>query len=218
MGAKIYCWGGFSVLNIAIVDYKMGNIRSLEGALNHLGQEDVVVTSAYDTLFLADKIILPGVGSFACAMKEIYERNLDAKIKELVIDRKKPILGICLGMQLLTEGSSEDGQTKGLGLIPACVEEFDVSTDIVPHVGANQVTYTAESRLFAQLASGPDFYFTHSYRVQNLTDESVLIAECDYAGGFVAAFEKDHIAGVQFHPELSQCNGLKLLSNFLNAF
>jgi glutamine amidotransferase len=202
-------------MKIVIVDYGMGNLRSIASTLQYLGAE-TIVSNAYAELKSADKIILPGVGSFAQAMKQIREKELDVYLKELVVDNKKPLLGICLGMQLLGKGSPEDGVNQGLGFVKGEVSRFPEGSLKVPHVGFNQVKPNEASRLYRGLSPDPDFYFTHSYRM--LSDENINQSMCDYDGEFVASFEVDSIAGVQFHPELSQQNGLQLLKNFIAEF
>jgi len=203
-------------MKIVIVDYGMGNLKSISSAMIYLGVSEVKISSDYDELNSADKIILPGVGSFGKAMKEIKERKLDDHLKELVIEKKKPLLGICLGMQLLGLSSTEDGLNEGLGFVNAEVTKFDTVRMKVPHVGFNQVKVNTELRLYKNVPQNADFYFTHSYKM--LSAASINQCTCDYNGEFIASFELDNIAGVQYHPELSQHNGLALLKNFLNSF
>ena len=203
-------------MKIVIVDYGMGNIKSIVSALKYLGVEDIIVSNTKDDLTAATKLILPGVGSFAQAMQNIKELNLDIILEELVIKDKKSILGICLGMQLMTEASDEDGFNNGLGFIPAKTQKFSIDNLKVPHVGFNQVQKPTDSVLYADIDNLSDFYFTHSYQVQS--DEQINQAKCKYGNEFIVSYEKDNIAGVQFHPELSQTNGLKLLENFIKNF
>ncbi|NQX55248.1 imidazole glycerol phosphate synthase subunit HisH [Pedobacter panaciterrae] len=203
-------------MRLVIVDYGMGNIRSIISSLNYIGVSDVAVSSNYDILKASDKLILPGVGSFGKAMNRIKERNLDAYLHEFVIDYKKPILGICLGMQLMGKSSNEDGDNDGLGFVENSVRKFETTTFKIPHVGFNQVMVTEDSRLYSGLNANPDFYFTHSYRMMG--EANINPSFCDYSEKFIASFEKDNIAGVQFHPELSQRNGLNLLKNFIDKF
>jgi glutamine amidotransferase len=203
-------------MKIAIVDYGMGNIKSITSTLNFLGVEEVVLTHDYDELKCSDKIILPGVGSFAKAMNQIKEKKLDVFLNEIVIKDKKPLLGICLGMQLLGLSSTEDGVNQGLAFVNGTITEFDKANLKVPHVGFNQVKAGDKSKLYYNIPEDPDFYFTHSYRMLSSADINQSI--CDYEGEFIASFELENIAGVQFHPELSQNNGLKLLKNFIDKF
>lgn len=202
-------------MNTVIVDYGMGNLQSLKGALHFLGCSDVQVSADAEAILSADKLILPGVGNFHQAMRAIRNKELDNVLRAAAEDGQA-ILGICLGMQLLGNSSTEGKPTEGLGLIPGVVDHFADSDLPVPHVGFNQVTFQSDSRLYRGLASGADFYFTHSFAMQAEAD--IGQAHCDYIAPFVASFELDHIAGVQFHPELSQANGLQLIENFLEAF
>ncbi len=204
-------------MKIAIVDYGMGNIRSIVSSLKFLGVEDILLTSSPLELQSADKLILPGVGSFGRAINKIREMELDRILTTLVLDDKQPILGICLGMQLMGKYSHEDGENAGLNFIDRGIERFEDENLQIPHVGFNQVTPYEHSRLFDGLVGHPDFYFTHSYRmVANSFGENY--STCHYGSTFVASFEKENIAGVQFHPELSQTNGLRLLRNFIEKF
>lgn len=203
-------------MRIAIVDYGMGNICSIVSTLKYLGVSEVDVSSSYDVLNNADKIILPGVGAFGKAMSLIRERKLDSMLNELAIVKKKPLLGICLGMQLLGISSTEDGLNTGLGFVNGKVLRFDREKLKVPHVGINQVKVDSSLKLYHDFEINPDFYFTHSYRMTS--EQKIHQCMCDYGGEFIASFEKDNIAGVQFHPELSQSNGLKLLKNFIEIF
>jgi glutamine amidotransferase len=203
-------------MKIVIVDYGMGNIKSIVSALKYLGVDDVIVSSSKDDLAEATKLILPGVGSFAQAIQNIKELNLDIILKKLVVEDKKPILGICLGMQLMTESSNEDGVNNGLGFIEAFTQKFSISNLKVPHVGFDQVQKPDNSRLYFGLDNLSDFYFTHSYQVQS--DKQINQGKCKYGNEFIVSYEVNNIAGVQFHPELSQTNGLKLLENFIRYF
>ncbi len=202
-------------MKIAIVDYGMGNIKSINSTLNFLGVEEVLVTNDFNELEQADKLLLPGVGSFAKAMSQIIEYKIDLKLYDLVKIKGKPILGICLGMQLLCNSSTEDGHNKGLAFVNADVTKFEEQSGIkIPHVGFNQVKKNSKSRLFKDINDNSDFYFTHSYKV--LTYEDINQSICHYGENFVSAFEINNIYATQFHPELSQNNGLHLLRNFLN--
>jgi len=203
-------------VKIVIVDYGMGNVRSIVGALNYIGQEDVLVSNQFEDLNNADRLILPGVGNFSQAMRRIIDLELDKKLVDLVVGNNKSILGICLGMQLLGRASTEGELNFGLGIIDGRVERFEVEGLKVPHVGYNQVIFNEMSRLYKGLSTGPDFYFTHSFRM--LSDSSIGASTCQYGGAFVASFELENVAGVQFHPELSQDNGLQLLRNFVELF
>lgn len=203
-------------MNVAIIDYGMGNIKSLIGALNYIGINNVIVTDCYIALKKADKLILPGVGSFAKAMKVIKEKELDIYLQEFVVDQKKPILGICVGMQLMGLSSTEHGDNVGLGFIRGEVTRFDDILLKVPHVGFDQVEVNSQLKLYQGMDGLHDFYFTHSYKMNSVYD--INQCTCHYGDQFIASFELEQVAGVQFHPELSQNNGLCLIKNFIEHF
>ena len=199
---------------ITIVNYEMGNLRSVRNALNYLGFESKISDSPEEILN-AEKIILPGVGSFRQAMENIKKMGLYEPICKKVLEDKTPILGICLGMQLLAKSSEEDGFTEGFGFIDGEVVKFDIDKKYrVPHVGFNSVTINPDNKtLFEGLKDRTDFYFVHSYRLSGV-EKPFVSAICKYGEKFVASFEQDNVFGTQFHPEKSQSNGLKLLINF----
>ena len=203
-------------MKIGIIDYGMGNISSLISALNYLGYDDVTISYDYQVLKQADKLILPGVGNYAEAAVQLDKLGLNETLKTLVIEQKKPILGICLGMQILGISSTESGYNEGLCFIDGHVEKFISKSLKVPHVGFNQVSQPKDSILFKDIDDCSDFYFTHSFRM--MSDSDIRQSICEYGESFVASFEVDHIAGVQFHPELSQSNGLRLINNFLEYY
>lgn len=199
---------------ITIVNYKMGNIRSIVNALDHLGVTSRV-TSSPQEIVESEKLILPGVGSYFVAMQNLSRMGLIDPLNEVVIGRKKPILGICLGMQLLAESGTEDGQVPGLGWIPGHVArfKFDDPSYRIPHTGFNSVQFGAQkSALYESLGNHADFYFVHSYHLE--CDEEHVSGWVDYHGRFVASVEKGNVYGTQFHPEKSQSNGLMALRNF----
>jgi len=196
-------------MRVVIIDYGMGNIK-------YIGINEIILTNKYQEISTADKIILPGVGSFSKAIQNVKKLNLDKFLYDAVMTNKKPIFGICLGMQLMGESSDENGLNDGLGFIPAKVTKFDIAVEKVPHVGFNQVEFCSDSRLYAGLTNSRDFYFTHSYKMNS--DNDINQALCNYGENFVASYEVDNIAGTQFHPELSQTNGLKLLQNYIELF
>jgi len=203
-------------MRVVIVDYNMGNIKSITSALKYLGISEIIVSNQGAEILSADKLILPGVGSFAKAMVNIKNLKLDKYLEEAVMKESKPILGICLGMQLMCESSEEDGLTDGLGFVTGKVERFSSDGLKVPHVGFNQVCFEDNSRLYHDMVNMSDFYFTHSFKMQS--DARINQAYCDYGSEFIASYEVSNIAGAQFHPELSQINGLKLIGNFLKSF
>ncbi len=204
-------------MKITIVDYGMGNIQSIISTLKYLKAGNVTVSAKYEDLKSADKLILPGVGSFAKAINEIRAKDLESVLQELVIQNGKPILGICLGMQLLGVSSTENGFNKGLGFINGQVTKFSNNDIKVPHVGFNQVKINKTFKLYKGFSTDSvDFYFTHSFKM--LSDDDIGQSHCFYGSDFIASFESNNIAGVQFHPELSQTNGLKLLKNFIESF
>ncbi|ANS84162.1 Imidazole glycerol phosphate synthase subunit HisH [Vibrio scophthalmi] len=202
-------------MTIAIVDYGMGNIGSVIRAISACGFKPSVAKTA-DDIMQADKIILPGVGSYSKAMYEIRQRGLEDAIIESAIDDEIPTLGICLGMQILSTLGSEHGESQGLGLIPGNVVRLESnSRDIrIPHVGWNNVKHDGTSPLFSGIPSGTDFYFVHSYYFDAANSENVL-ATTDHGNSFACAVYREHIFGTQFHPEKSQQPGLRLLKNFL---
>lgn len=201
---------------LTIVDYGMGNIRSIRNAIAYLGGE-AKVSSDPAEIIGSSKLILPGVGSFRRAMQNIRGNNLLPALHETVRGRGVPVLGICLGMQLLASSGDEDGPTEGLGWIDGNVTrfKFDAASVRVPHIGFNDVKATSPgSRIFGSLEEQSDFYFVHSYHLV-CENESDIAAYSDYHGPFTAAVERGNIFGTQFHPEKSQANGLTLLNQFL---
>ena len=201
-----------------IIDYGMGNLWSVKSALNFIGVE-TLVTSDPKKIVSAKILILPGVGAFRRAMTSLNERGISEAIVEAVGRKESKILGICLGMQLLGQSSTENGFTDGLGLITSKSEKFnnDDNSDIkIPHVGFNSVYFSEKSILFKQLERGSDFYFTHSYKM-TMSNLEGLESTAQYSGDFLAAYENENIFATQFHPEKSQSNGLRLLNNFIMA-
>jgi glutamine amidotransferase len=195
----------------------MGNLKSITSSLNFIGVDDIIIGSDFLTLKNADKLILPGVGSYGNAIKILKEKKIDLYLNEIVLVEKKPILGICLGMQLMGVSSEEDGFNEGLKFINGVVTKFDSTISKVPHVGFNQVKIDKNTKLYNGFSNDSiDFYFTHSYKMDSYS--SINPSYCNYQNNFVASFEIDNIAGTQFHPELSQNSGLKVLKNFINKF
>lgn len=202
-------------MNIAVIDYGMGNLHSVSKALETVGA-DVLVTSQPDDLRKAERIVLPGVGSFAEGMRQLHARGLSEALTNEVIREQKPFLGICLGMQLAATSGEEHGQTRGLGWIDGTVLRLDSKDKSikVPHMGWNDIRLTRESVLFQGVRGALTFYFVHSYHFIP-SDKAVISAVCDHGGPFAAVIEKDNIHLAQFHPEKSQTLGLKVLENFL---
>lgn len=200
---------------IAIIDYEMGNKYSVQNALSYLG-EDAVVTRAPAELSKAERFILPGVGAFGAAMDNLHRFGLVEIIREEVLHKGKPFLGICLGMQLLADEGEEKGLNQGLGLIPGRVVMLqpDDPELKLPHVGWNDIDVADNHPLFKGLKKDKAFYFVHSYHyvLQNAAD---LAARCNYGGWFTAAIQRNNIFATQFHPEKSQKNGLVVLDSFV---
>jgi glutamine amidotransferase len=197
---------------IAIIDYGMGNLRSVQKAFEKLGHAPVV-TSDPAVVADADKVILPGVGAFQDAMTELKSRRLDEAARR-AIEQGKPFLGICLGLQLLFDVSYEDGEHRGLGILPGEVVRFEVPPEYkVPHMGWNQLSIVRRPPILEGIAEGAYFYFVHSYHVVP-KDSSVIAAEASYPRPFTAMVWRDNLFATQFHPEKSQSDGLKLLANF----
>lgn len=201
---------------ITVIDYGMGNLWSVLNALKYLGCTPVVSSDPKE-IADSDTLLLPGVGSFRKAMLSLREASLDQAILEAVQGRGRKILGICLGMQLMANRGTEDGDMSGLGFIPNPVEMFtsdEIGTNKIPHIGFDLVRSRSDSVLFHGLPLEADFYFVHSYRIlpHGLSGK---VATCGYGTEFLAAYEQGNIFATQFHPEKSQTNGLLLLKNFL---
>lgn len=201
----------------AIVDYGLCNLDSIARAVEECGGSAIVTDDPAD-LKAATHIILPGVGAFADAMRNLSERRFIPALEKQVIGNNIPFLGICLGMQLMATVGLEGGETPGLGWIDGQVQRLIPfgEDSRIPHIGWNEVHPESDNPLFQGIAPGKDFYFVHSYHMvcRNLSD---VAARTPYAGGLVSAVSRDHIFGVQFHPEKSQRAGFQLLRNFLSV-
>lgn len=197
---------------IAIIDYGMGNLASVKNAFNKLGF-DAAITSQADEILKAERVVLPGVGAFRDAAANLRKFGLDKVIKQLAA-RDTPLLGICLGLQLLFTESEENGIHRGLDIVKGRVVKFDLPAQYkVPHMGWNQVKTAPESKLFNGIPTNSHFYFVHSYYVLP-EDKSYIAGICDYGPDFVCAVEKGRLFATQFHPEKSSKLGLKILKNF----
>lgn len=201
---------------IAIVDYGMGNVRSLSNAFEYLG-EDVVVTDDSAVMDGADRIVLPGVGSFGDAMQAMRERGVIPMLNRQVHEFRKPLLGICLGMQLVAKESVEHGRHEGLGWMDARIERLAPAAPLkVPHVGWNSLDFPEQDWLFEGIRQKEaNFYFVHSFHMVCANPQDRL-ATTDYGGDVTAVVRRDNIVVMQFHPEKSQDNGLRLLQNWVN--
>ena len=198
---------------IVIIDYGMGNLRSVQKAFEHVGV-NTLISREHEDIRNASKIVLPGVGAFKDAMENLHNLNLIELLNEEVIQKKKLFLGICLGMQLIATKSYEFGETKGLGWIDAEVIRFPDTELKIPHVGWNSVAYENRSPLYEGIVENSDFYFVHSYYFN--ADRKYATGICDYGVSYIASIQKENIFATQFHPEKSQTSGLKIIENFVN--
>lgn len=202
---------------VGIIDYGMGNLRSVQKAFERFEADARIITTPQE-ICEADKIVLPGVGAFADCVAHLRDRGLVDSILR-TIEQGKPFLGICLGMQMLFDVSYEDGEYQGLGVIPGKVVRFDFTgrpdaAELkIPHMGWNQVFWDRPCPVFRDLSSGEWFYFVHSYYVAP-KDPSVICGRCEYGTEFTAMIWKDNIMAMQFHPEKSQRAGMKMIENF----
>lgn len=199
-----------SSARICILDYGMGNLRSVEKALEHVGATATIARGP-ETVRAADGLILPGVGAFPKAMEGVRSFGLD----ELIVERRDagvPILGICLGLQLLFDSTTEFGGAAGLALLPGPVEELDAPGLKVPHIGWSPVRWERQSRLVEGIDSETPFYHVHSFAPRPQSGD--LLGSAEYGSRFASVAERDNVFGVQFHPEKSSAAGLRLLANF----
>lgn len=198
-------------MKVGVVDYEAGNLRSVETVLKHLGA-DYIISNNPDVLFKSDKIIFPGVGEASSAMSVLKRDSLDEFIKSYALSGK-PILGICIGCQIILD-KSEEGPTKCLSLIPGNVVSFKKESGLkIPQIGWNNVTYKKDHFLFKGIPQDSSFYFVHSYYPE--VEDIYSIGKTEYGTVFSSAVEKNNISAVQFHPEKSGRHGIKLIDNFL---
>jgi glutamine amidotransferase len=197
---------------VAIVDYGMGNRRSVEKAVERVGGRPEITRDAR-AILAADGAIVPGVGAFPAAMRSLRELGLDAVVRQRA-DSGAPVLGICLGMQLLFDGSSEWGGDEGLGLLPGRVEPLPTEGLRLPHIGWNLVTFTARTPLNAELPPAAAFYHVHSFAARP-AEETAVLGWGEYGTRFASVVRRGNVSGVQFHPEKSSTHGLALLRGFV---
>lgn len=204
--------------SVVIIDYGVGNLTSVKNAFSMIGVE-ALVTSDTDAIKSADKLILPGVGAFGASMDGLRARGLIEVLRKEVLEKKKPILGICLGMQLFATKGFEYGEHEGLGFIEGSVKELSVGSSHMrlPHIGWNDVAVEKEFSLTKNFDHVPTCYFLHSFHMLPLRSE-VIAGTTEYGdGSFVSVVEQGNIFGVQFHPEKSHVDGLQFLKNFIDA-
>ena len=199
---------------IAIIDYDAGNVKSVEKALQFLGEE-VIITRDREQILSADRVVLPGVGAFGDAMEKLHSYNLVEVIKEVVAN-KTPFIGICLGLQLLFESSEESPGVAGLGILPGKIVRIPEKDGLkVPHIGWNSLKYPNKGRLYKGIEEDSYVYFVHSFYLQ-AQDPSIVVAQTEYGVDIQASVEKDNVFACQFHPEKSSSVGMTILKNFIN--
>jgi len=202
------------LINIKIIDYGMGNIQSVKNAFELLDCNVDIIDNPSD-IHAADGIILPGVGAFGNAITNLEQKKLIDPLKDAVLNKKIPLLGICLGMQLLADSSEERGSSKGLSFISGNIRKIpEMQNYRLPHVGWNDINIKKTDPLFKNILDKSSFYFVHSYRFE--CDDRYVVATTDYGQNINAVVQKEHIFGVQFHPERSQRKGFHLINNFID--
>ena len=207
-------------MKVTIVDYNSGNISSVINSFKEVskGQVNVEVTSDLKKIKSSDKVVLPGQGSFKSCIDALKNINgLVDTLNEFVITNRKPLFGICVGLQMFADVGYEEIETKGLGWIPGKVSKIDSQKGKykLPHIGWNQLNIVKDSKIFNSLENNPHMYFVHSYEFIP-EDKNVITATTDYSTNIICAVEKDNIFGTQFHPEKSDKSGLKIINNFIN--
>ena len=202
-------------MRVGIVNYGMGNLTSVGNAIVAVGGKAIILDSPNE-ITECSHLILPGVGAFGDAMRRLNDDGWREAMHQHAIEKEKPFLGICLGMQLLANTGTEHGSFEGLGWIPGRVTKLNANGVRIPHIGWNDVELTTTTGLFTNVESGQDYYFVHSYAIR-LADDSCVTGWCQYGERFAASLQVDNIFATQFHPEKSQKNGLKLLENFITC-
>lgn len=201
-------------MNVLIVNYGLGNLWSVKSAFEYFGV-NVTISGDPQAIAAAERLVLPGVGTFGAGMSNLRARGLEEALNDAVLAKGTPILGICLGMQLLADASEEAPGVKGLGWIPGKVQKFREKNLRLPHMGFNTALSAQDDDAFFHITGeGSDFYFVHSYCFTPDNDSHTL-SRTEYGTSFTSAVRKDNIVGVQFHPEKSQSSGLRLISDFL---
>jgi len=207
-------------MNVTIVDYNSGNISSVINSFKEVAQEkvNITVTSDLNKIKSSDKVVLPGQGSFKSCVDALNKiEGLTDTLNELVLSNKKPLLGICVGLQMFADVGYEESETKGLGWISGKVSKIDNQNGKfkLPHIGWNQINIMKDSKIFQNIENNSHMYFVHSYEfIPN--DKNVISATTDYSSNIVCSVEKENIFGTQFHPEKSDKMGLKIINNFIN--
>ena len=203
-------------MDTIIIDYDMGNVKSIQNQLKRISYNSVI-SSDKKEIDKADKLILPGVGHFSQGMKNIIEHDLFDTLNYVVTEKKTPILGICLGMQLFTE-YSEEGQSTGFGWLEATTIKLPIYNESkqyrIPHIGWNNLYINRKCNLLEGINENDYFYFVHSFYVKSSHEQNIL-AKTNYSEEFISAIQKDNIYGTQFHPEKSHQSGIKILKNFM---
>ena len=207
-------------MNVTIVDYNSGNISSVINSFNEVAnyKVNIEVTSDLNKIKSSDKVVLPGQGSFKSCVDALNDiGGLVDTLNEFTINNKKPLLGICVGLQMFADIGYEETETKGLGWISGKVSKIDNQNGKykLPHIGWNQINIVKESKIFKDIENNSHMYFVHSYEFVP-EDKNVVLATTDYSSNIVCSVEKDNIFGTQFHPEKSDKTGLKIIDNFIN--
>ena len=207
-------------MNVTIVDYSSGNISSVINSFKEVANDkvNIEVTSALDKIKSSDKVVLPGQGSFKSCVEALNKINgLTDTLDEFALSKKKPLLGICVGLQMFADIGYEETETKGLGWISGKVSKIDNQNGKfkLPHIGWNQINIVKDSKIFQNIENNSHMYFVHSYEFVP-DDKNVISATTDYSSNIVCSVEKENIFGTQFHPEKSDKTGLKIIDNFIN--